>query len=150
MEQCRDATPIKYSAVFGHRKTLMREFTISEPKPYAQHKVSVRIGWRLPKKRKWEGTILMSDNIGFAIIEHEGKAVYDSRNDVPCDMNQFLQTFAERKAEWAAHCKEEEESLKRRPLPPGITINYGQHQDWSDPPIPIQATALRSLPTAAE
>jgi hypothetical protein len=86
---------IRHCAVFGVRKQVVREFKVSEVKPYAQYKVSVSISFVEPRKHRWESVTTVPDDITFRTIEQNGQVLYDSRKDVPCDMSAWAKTRKE-------------------------------------------------------
>ena len=84
-----------YSSVMTpHSVYPVREFTVSEVRPYAQHDRSVTITFIEPRKRKKKYTTVVPDNVRYVAIEANGEFVYDSRADVPCHMGDFRATRA--------------------------------------------------------
>jgi hypothetical protein len=77
---------IIHSAVFGDLKTVVREFKVSEVRPYAQHEVSVNISFVEPRQRNWKYVTVTPGSERYHTIELNGLVLYDSRKDVPCDM----------------------------------------------------------------
>jgi hypothetical protein len=92
-------TLIKHCAVFGTKRWPFRKFRIGSVRPYAQYEKSVTIGIVPPRKRKWEHWTAQNDNLTYFTIEDaDGVEVYDSRSQVPCDMDRFQNTKGE--TEW--------------------------------------------------
>lgn len=83
-----------YNAVFGYSEEPIRKFTIGEVRPYAQHDRSVAVTFIRPRKRSSMRMTVVPENHRFVTIEAGGKTVYDSRVDVPCDMDQWNETNA--------------------------------------------------------
>lgn len=54
----------------------------------------MRITYTEPRKRKGWLMNVVPDNISFVTIEADGSTVYDSRIDVPCDMDEWHATNA--------------------------------------------------------
>lgn len=84
---------IRHDAVMGTRGQAARKWWISEPKPYAQHPVAVSVNWIEPGKRTAQYIMVHGDS-RYVTIEEGGRTVYDSRNDVPCDMDAWHETAA--------------------------------------------------------
>ena len=93
---------VQHCAVFGELRTCVREFEISEVKPYAQYPVSVNISFVEPRKRQWAYITITPDNLRYATIERGGDVLYDSREDVFCDMAQWTESNQQH-AEWREH-----------------------------------------------
>ena len=87
------ATIVSHCAVFGERRTEVRKFTIDEPTPCGQYPVSVTVSYVEQNKRKPWLLQVVPDNLLYVTIERgSGAVIYDSRNDVPCDMEQWKAT----------------------------------------------------------
>jgi DNA invertase Pin-like site-specific DNA recombinase len=67
----------------------VREFTVSNVRPYARHEHSVYVSFIRPGKRTSASIHVVPDNIRFVTIEAGGQTVYDSRDDVPVDMDKW-------------------------------------------------------------
>ena len=78
---------VQHCAVFGRLETPVRAYCIGEPERYAQHPVSVALFFIRPRKRTSASYTLVPDNLRYATVEVDGKVIYDTRKDVPCDMN---------------------------------------------------------------
>jgi hypothetical protein len=83
---------IIHSAVFGDLKTVVREFKVSDVRPYAQHEVSVNISFLERRERKWKYVTVTPGSERYHTIELNGLVFYDSRKDVPCDMAEWEKT----------------------------------------------------------
>ena len=93
MIQGENATLVTYSAVFGQKEEQLRKFEVGEIEKYAQYDVSITIRGLNPGKRKWWCILLVPDDTKYAIIyDQKNVAVYDSREDVPCDMEKWKAT----------------------------------------------------------
>jgi len=91
-----NATLVTYSAVFGQKEEQLRKFEVGEIEKYAQHDVSVTIRGLSPGKRKWWLIRLVPDDTKYAIIyDQRNVAIYDSREDVPCDMEKWKASKSE-------------------------------------------------------
>lgn len=90
------ATIAHHSAVFGRQVTEVRTWTVSEPEPYAQYSLAVVVSYREPRQRRSWVCRVFPDNLKYLTIEEAGEVVYDSRADVPCDMDKHA-------ASWAKH-----------------------------------------------
>src|SRR6185503_4508329 len=80
------ATIIQHCAVFGRMKRDVRKFRVEEPSKHAQYPVSIAVRFVEPRKRTGSSYRIVPDNIRYLTIEAKGQVVYDSRPDVPCDM----------------------------------------------------------------
>jgi hypothetical protein len=89
----------RYCAVFGYHETPVRKFTVYEVEPRAQYDRSVMISWVEPRKRSSEATVIVPNDYRFMTIEVDGETVYDSRIDIPCDMDKWKVTHAEHTGE---------------------------------------------------
>jgi len=87
-----NAVIVQHSAVFGHLETPVRSFHVGEAQPYAQYPISVSVSFVEPRKRKGAGYTVKPDDSGYLTIEAEGRVLYDSRVDVPCDMAKWEET----------------------------------------------------------
>jgi hypothetical protein len=62
---------------------------VSPPKPYDEYPIIVTIGIvELHNSRK-SSYLVAQDNLTYATIERDGQVLYDSRTEVPCDMDAF-------------------------------------------------------------
>jgi hypothetical protein len=67
----------------------IRAFSVSTVKPEAQYDQSVTITFTYPRKRKSLAMGFYPTNGQYATVEVDGTVVYDSRADIPCDMDLF-------------------------------------------------------------
>jgi hypothetical protein len=88
------ATIIGHDAVMGHWERPVRKWTVGDVEPYAQYPVSVFMTFIEPGKRKRAAFTVVPDNIKYLTVEAGGDVLYDSRWDVPCDMDQWATTNA--------------------------------------------------------
>jgi hypothetical protein len=72
-----------------HHAIPIRKFVVTEVRAYAQYERSVAILFVRTGKRNPESTRICPDNGSYVTIEVGGVGVYDSRIDVPCDMDAF-------------------------------------------------------------
>lgn len=87
---------VTYSAVFGRKEQQLRKFEIGEVEKYAQYDASVAIKGLSPGKRKWWFLQIVPNNLMYAVIYDRNNApLYDSRGDVPCDMEKWSAAKAE-------------------------------------------------------
>lgn len=91
------ATIIQHCAMFGNLKTEVRKFDVGEVKPHAQHKKSVYVSFIKPRERRSYYYLMVPDNVRYITIERDGKVLYDSRTDVPCDMAAWQKSYDEHK-----------------------------------------------------
>jgi hypothetical protein len=104
-----NAIIVRYSSVFGIRRTEVRQFQVSEITAYAQYSASVVIKYILPRKRKGIAVRILPDNSTYYLIESPGCAecygctLYDSRQDVPCDMAAWQATQDEMRQRFPSH-----------------------------------------------
>lgn len=85
---------------FGTYKTPVRRYKVSELKPYAQHEKAVSVGFTRPRKRTWEAITIVPNGLGYCTIERDGEVLYDSRDDIPLDMDEFNATREKWRQQW--------------------------------------------------
>jgi hypothetical protein len=85
---------ILHSAVNGRLEIPIRWFQVGEIRPYAQHEVSVSVLFMKPRKRTAASVTMVPENIQYLTVEADGQVFYDSRQDVPCDMTKWEETWA--------------------------------------------------------
>ena len=83
---------VQHCAVFGRLETPVRSFRVGEACPYAQHPCSITVSFQRPRGRRWSAFRIVPDDIRYLTIEIGGREVYDSREDVPCDMAKWVKT----------------------------------------------------------
>jgi hypothetical protein len=99
--QGENATIIQHCAAFGNLKTRVRKFTVHDPKPHAQHATSVTVSFVKPRERRSYFFTMVPENYRYLTIERDGgEVLYDSRDDVPCDMAKWEPIYQKNKAEW--------------------------------------------------
>jgi hypothetical protein len=90
MTGLKDGVLNVYTCVMSpHHARPIRAFSVSSVKPEAQYDQSVTITWTAPRKRKSLAMGFYPTNGQYATVEVGGNVVYDSRADIPCDMNLF-------------------------------------------------------------
>jgi hypothetical protein len=87
-----EALLIQHCAVMGRVETRVRAYQIGPVEPYAQYPVSVNVYFFKPRERHFAWFCLVPDNLRYLVIEVAGQVVYDSRTDVPCDMEVWTAT----------------------------------------------------------
>jgi hypothetical protein len=85
---------IQHCAVFGRLETPVRKFTVEDVRPYAQSPISVSVVFVKPRERRAYSYTIKPDDSRYLTVEVNGEVVYDSRKDVPCDMEQWAVTRA--------------------------------------------------------
>jgi hypothetical protein len=70
------------------------KFSVSDVRPYAQYERSVSISFTRPRKRRSEFLPVFGD-LTYVTIDAGGRTIYDSRDDVPIDMDKWEATRAE-------------------------------------------------------
>lgn len=66
----------------------VRKWRVGEAAPHAHHVVAVHVEWIKFRKRTWTRTTVVPGNYGYVTVHDPGgSCLYDSRNDVPCDMD---------------------------------------------------------------
>src|SRR5215467_14503784 len=88
----RQAVIVQHCAVMGTLVTKVRAFRIGKPSSYAQYANSVTIGFWRPRKRREASYRIVQDDSRYLTIEADGVTLYDSRKDVPCDMEKWRET----------------------------------------------------------
>jgi hypothetical protein len=119
---------IQHCATFGNIKTPVRKFEVADPKPYAQYAQAIQISFVEP--RRWAYITIRSDNYRYATIETEdGKVLYDSRVDVPCDMAKWNPLYQQNKARWL---KRQEEIDRENAMNKDKGVHTEQMGDFRD------------------
>jgi hypothetical protein len=112
------ATIILHCTVFGSLKRDVRCFEVGDVSPYAQYTHSVTVWFKGPRKRNWDSYHVVSGNRRFITIEdRSGKLLYDSRQDVPCDMDAWHAAVAETQRRMAEQAKYGAEMPTWLPVP---------------------------------
>jgi hypothetical protein len=83
---------VQHRAIDGRLETLVRWFKVDAVQPHAQHPVSVTVWFKEPRKRTPGAFTMVPENRRYLTIEVGRETVYDSREDVPCDMDKWEQT----------------------------------------------------------
>jgi hypothetical protein len=78
----------------------VRRFKVGHPERCAQYPTSVGIRFQEPRKKKWTGYRVTPDNLTYYTVENETGIIYDSRQDVPCDMEDFEATKQRFARQW--------------------------------------------------
>ncbi len=86
------AVIVTHCAVLGRKETAVRAYRIGPVAPYAQYEKHVFIYFYEPKRRTFRFYGVSNDNRTFLTVEVAGRTVYDSRTEVPCDMQQWSET----------------------------------------------------------
>ena len=86
------AVIVQHCAVFGRLETEVRKFIVGDVRPWAQYDCAVSVSFVKPRKRRWYSYTMYPENIRYLTIEVDGKTIYDSRDDVPCDMSAWVET----------------------------------------------------------
>lgn len=88
---------------FGVSKYSARKFSVCCPKPYAQHPVSVAVSWCLPRERKSKFRTIVPDGMEYCTVTApDGRVLYDSRTDIPVDMDAFAAELQRWRDKWRA------------------------------------------------
>lgn len=85
------ATIVGHDAVMGRWERQVRQWAVREVRPYAQHPVSVCVVFIEPGKRT-PALFTVVPGTRYLTIESGGNVLYDSRSDVPCDMDEWAAT----------------------------------------------------------
>jgi hypothetical protein len=90
MTGLKDGVLNVYTCVMSpHHARPIRAFSVSSVKPEAQYDQSVTITWTAPRKRKSLAMGFYPTNGQYATVEVGGNVVYDTRADIPCNMELF-------------------------------------------------------------
>lgn len=77
---------VRHNAVMGRTEQAARWFRVSDPRPFAQFDASVCISYLAAGSRRQATLWVYSGNLEYLTVEADGRVLYDSRADVPCDM----------------------------------------------------------------
>ena len=99
------------TAEFGTHKTTARRYQVTE----RDDKMTVRIGWVEPKKRNWEFVTVQprEADMRYYTIERDGQVVYDSRDDVPLDMDKFDAERERWRQKWRANAAQRQQAIQK-------------------------------------
>jgi len=86
------AVIVQHCAVMGRMETPVRSFRVGEAEPDAQYPTSVSVWFVEPRKRRRAYVTMRPESIRYLTIESAGRVLYDSRADVPCDMDKWDET----------------------------------------------------------
>src|SRR5262245_32836749 len=89
-----NAVIIQHCAVMGRLETRVRTYAISDPRPMTRTQTGVNVSFMKPRHRRAAYYRILSDNLRYLTIEVAGQVVYDSRQDIPCDMGEWEATNA--------------------------------------------------------
>ncbi len=67
----------------------VRRFDVEDVRRYAQHDRTVTVMFVHPRERRSCFYTMKPDDTRYLTIEVDGQTVYDSRDDVPCDMEKW-------------------------------------------------------------
>jgi hypothetical protein len=124
----KNATIIQHCATFGNLKTRVRKFDVFE-EPHARYDAAIHVSFVEPGKRRSSYFTIKSDDHRWLTIEaDDGTVLYDSREDVPCDMKKWEPVYQENKAEWLA--RQAEIDRENAASPAGVhTEQMGNFRD---------------------
>ena len=88
-------TLVQHCGVFGRIETECRWAHVGAVERYAQYERAVCISFCKPRQRRWCFIHIVSNDVRYATLEQNGRVVYDSRTDVPCDMEKWEATRKE-------------------------------------------------------
>jgi hypothetical protein len=93
-EHTGHAVLIWHCAVSGPWEQVVRAVKVGDPEKFAENPASVLVQLCEPRKRRWRGCRVYPDGLKYLTVEIDGREVYDSRADVPCDMEKWNATAA--------------------------------------------------------
>jgi hypothetical protein len=79
----------------------VRKVRITDPAPYAQHHCAVHVVYVPIRRRNPRMFVVVPTSIEYVTLERDGKVLYDSRDDVPCDMAYWQATRTKWERHWA-------------------------------------------------
>lgn len=98
------AVLVVHSVLWGRMEVAVDKFFVASPKPYDPYDKAVGIVFKESHKKAKLITLVIPENDRFVTIEIEGRVVYDSRLDIPVDMEEFHKAerqFAADAASWS-------------------------------------------------
>src|SRR5262245_65796969 len=93
-ESDKPAVIVQHCAVFGAQRTPVRSWAVGEAKSDARRAVTVHVYFTRLGKRTRSYILVTPGNVRYLTIEAGDKVVYDSREEVPCDMGEWEKTAA--------------------------------------------------------
>lgn len=100
----RPATLVEYASVWGGER-LESHVRMVDVKidAFAQYPIAAYIEFKKPRERRSHTFVVVPNNIRYVTIEQNGQVVYDTRQDVPCDMQAWESAVARQRATAQAH-----------------------------------------------
>jgi hypothetical protein len=96
MECSGKATIVKHNAVMGRLERPVRWFRTSPPQRFAQYEAAVYVAFKEPRQRVMKFYDVVPDDCCYVeILDASGAVLWDSRQEVPCDMGKWEATRAE-------------------------------------------------------
>ena len=94
----------RHSAVLGTRRWKVRKWRVFEPARYAQYATAIAVVYVEARKRSWKGVHICPDDLAYLIIKGEdGTTLYDSRTEIPCDMERCQSTASRFRETYPGH-----------------------------------------------
>jgi hypothetical protein len=85
------ATVVLHDAAYGMSKVPVRSWTVGDPVPVPSGGDAVCIRYVAAVGRPPWFFWMLPDNLLYLTVEQDGRVVYDSRADVPCDMDRHTE-----------------------------------------------------------
>lgn len=86
-----DVTIIQHSAKDGKWPMPARIYEMLPPRPFPEFKVVVILRHKPPRSPLWRYTYIVPGGYVYYTIEKDEQKIYDSRSEVPCNMEMFTQ-----------------------------------------------------------
>jgi len=83
---------VQHHAVFGRLARSVTSFTVGTVEPRADDTRAVTVSFEEPRKQMRSSVRMVADDTRYLTVEVAGTLVYDSRQDVPCDMTRWQET----------------------------------------------------------
>ena len=148
------ATITWYSPFIGLLKKEVSKFSVAKPRPSGRFTTLLISCTELDmvNVHGFEPTSAFGD---FCIIEMDGKVIYDSRLEIPCDMTKWQARYDEKRAEWLKRKARNEWQLadfsQRDPLStltssivrPSLGVPRTSNMRTESPDLPAHVAAAR-------
>lgn len=85
----KDATIVTHLAKGDGRSKFAREYELLPPRAYSSVPIAVVMRYKQPRQRDYRYEYIIPSGYLYFTIERDGEEIYDSRDEVPCDMDVY-------------------------------------------------------------
>ena len=84
-----DSIIVKHSVKEGTREIFVRTYEMLISQSIGHYEMVLVLRHKAPRERHWRYMYAIPCGYAYLTVEKEGKIVYDSRSEIPCNMEQF-------------------------------------------------------------